>query len=484
MSLAQRSLRSSTYTISASAIQTVVQFIRSVFLARILAPEIFGIYAYASAIILMTHTLPIFGMTSGLLHRAEESEGEIALRVHFTLSLITNSIWGVLIFIIGYIFISPEKRWVLYAILITQIIDNLVQTSKTLLIKRVVFRRIALIDTLNIILGAVIAILLARAGAGVWSLVSTDITAASLGIIGYVLYKPPWRIKLDWSKQVAHYLLNFGKRTFLAAFISQILDHIDNLWTGIFLGNNALGFYSRAYTFSTYPRKILAAPLNSVTAGTYAELKGQIKKLSQSFFRVNAFLIRSGFFLSGLLVLIAPEFIRIFLGEKWLPMLNVFRLLLIFSMLDPIKVTLSNLFIAIGFPEIVARIRLIQLGIMIIGIFVFGFLWNIEGVAIAVNLMAVIGIALLLLKAKRFVNYSIFQLFTMPSIGLIFGIVISRLAILIPGILGSPWRTGTVKGIVFCLIYSIILVLFERKHLQLVLGMASLLLPKGSKYNP
>jgi PST family polysaccharide transporter len=480
MSLAQRSVRSSTYTIGASVLQTAVQLVRLVLLARILPREVFGVYTFASSITLMTHTLPIFGMTSALLHRAPESEGETALRVQFTLSLIFNAIWAIGIVAVS-LFLPPDRRWVLLVLLLTQIADNLVQTNKTVLIKRVVFRRIALIDTINIVIGSIAAVALALNGAGVWSLVATDIVAASVSIAGYLLIKPPWQPKLGWSKDVVLYLLGFGKRTFIAGFVGQVLDYIDNLWTGIFLGDDQLGLYSRAYTFSTYPRKILATPLNSVTSGTYAELKGQSKKLSQSFFRVNAFLIRSGFFMSGMLVLIAPEFITIFLGTKWLPMLTAFRLLLLFAMLDPIKMTVSGLFIAIGVPEIVARVRLIQLGIMVVGLFVFGFLWDITGVAIAVNLMAITGVVLLLVQARKHVQFSVWKLFSIPVIALALSLLSAQFAVMLPWAPDSPLITGAVKIVIFTIVYGVILFLFERKNFKMVIEMAALALPERMK---
>lgn len=481
MSLAQRSVRSTTYTIGASAITTVVQFLRSILLARLLAPEIFGIYMFASTIILISRAIPLFGTSSGLIHRAQESEGEIALRVHFTISLITNFIWGIGITILVLFFI-PQDRWVIIlVILLTQIFDNLTQTSKTLLIKRIVFRRIAFIDTATIIIGSVVAVTLAILGAGIWSLVATDVVSAFIGVIGYIVYRPVWKPTLGWSPSVARYLLDFGKRTFIAVFTGQILDYIDNMWTEIFLGDKALGFYSKAYSFSTYPRKILATPLIAVTSGTYAELKDQPKRLSQSFFRVNAFLIRGGFLISGLLVIIAPEFIRILLGVKWLPMLNTFRLLLIFAMLDPVKLTISSLFIAIGVPEIVSRIRLMQLGVMVAGLFLFGKIWGIEGVAIAVTVMTSVGVILLLFFAKNYVNFSIWKLFAVPSIGLITGIIVARVAIMIPGVLGSPWRTGSVKAIVFCALFTLVIAIMERKHINIIIDMVSYIFPRWAR---
>ena len=62
MSIAQRSVHSSTYNIGSSLVQTAVAFARSIILLRLLDPEIFGTYRFVSSFIFWTAALPIFGM--------------------------------------------------------------------------------------------------------------------------------------------------------------------------------------------------------------------------------------------------------------------------------------------------------------------------------------------------------------------------------------------------------------------------------------
>ena len=147
----------------------------------------------------------------------------------------------------------------------------------------------------------------------------------------------------------------------------------------------------RAYTFATYPRRLLAMPVNAVAGGAYAELKGDRPGLSRAFFSSNALLVRSGFLLGGLLVLVAPEFTRLALGERWLPMVPAFRLMAVFTLLDPIRVTVSSLFVAVGRPEQVVRVRLWQLAAMVVGLFALGSRWGITGVAVVVDGVLLLG---------------------------------------------------------------------------------------------
>jgi lipopolysaccharide exporter len=477
MSIAHRSIRSSMYTMAASGVNTVISFFRSILLARLIAPEIFGVYAFTTSFVLVTSSIPIFGMASALLHRAPESEGEEALRVHFTLTLIFNILWAASIAIIGVFAFPREYLWLLWVFLASQFVDNLVVTNRTIFIRNVIFRRIAIVDTLTILLATVSALLFAWKGYGIIGLISTDIIAAMVAVFGYLIFRPPWKVRLGWSPERVRYFLNFGYRTFLGTLVGQALDNIDNLWTGRFLGTTQLGYYSRAYTFSIYPRKVLANPINSVATGTYAELKDRKKQLSQAFFRANALLIRSGFLMAGLLALIAPEFINLVIGEEWLPMLTAFRIMLLFTLLDPIRVTLATLFIAVGKPEKVFWARLVQLGVLVASLFIFGNPLGIAGVAIAVNLMILVGIIILLWQARPYVDFSILRLFGAPTLALLAGLAAGLLAIEIPGIAGSYWRTGIVKTVAFSVMYFLVLFIFERKELPTLIAYLKMMLP-------
>lgn len=478
MSIAQRSIRSSSYNITASILQTIIIFFRAVLLARLLEPATFGSYKFLFSIVVWSGVLPNFGMVSALIHRSPESEGENALRVHFTLTATFNIIWAVGLLLLSRLFVSPEFLFPFLAIVITQFVDNLGQTARGILIRSVRFRRLALLNIASTLLGSVVAVAMAYFGFGIWSLVATDVAPAVLTFLSFYIINPIWQPRLGWLKDTARYLLKFGSKTFLAGTLLSTLDHIDDIWTGFVLGDTPLGFYSKAYQFATYPRNLLANPLNSVATGTYAHLKDDMHRLSQAFFRVNALLARSSFFLGGLLALIAPEFIRIVLGAKWLPMLDAFRLMLIYTLLDPLKITVANLFTSIGLPEKVVKARFLQLIVLLAGLFTLGPSLGIVGVAIAVDLMLVAGMVLMFVQARQYVKFSIRRLFLVPALALVASMILARLAIELPGIAGSPWRTGFTKTAVFTLIYALTIFVLERRDLPLVFSMLHHLIPE------
>lgn len=465
--LARRAASSMGWTVVSSLASVAVLFVRSVLLARLLPVETFGVYTGAGALVSLTAVFASFGMAGAFLHRAAETlDEEEAAAVHFSVKLLFTLAWGAAMTAVALRWASGDQRTALLVLTLTQVGDELTQTSRLVWMRRVLHRRLAVLQLLDALFTTAVAVGLAALGVTLWALLATDVVSMALGIVGLMVWRPAWRVRLGWRPETVRYYLRFGSRNFTAHVLLVAQDRVDDLYTQAALGNQALGFYSRAYMFATYPRKILANPINQVAGGAYAELKGDRPRLSAAFFHTNALLVRSGFWLAGLLALIAPEFIVLLLGERWLPMLQAFRLMLLFTMLDPIRVTVADLFVAVGRPEQVVRVRLLQLVVMAAGLFALGPRLGIAGVALAVNAMLAVGIAVLLWQARTYVDLSLRRLFAAPTVALALALLGTLAAGrgLVPA--ESLWASLALKALLFSALFAAVLALLDRGTLR------------------
>jgi len=467
MSLAQRTITSTAWNLAANSIRLVAAFIRSILLARWLPVNVFGIYGFAAAVVNLSAVVVSFGMGAAFLHRAPETQDEEpAAAVHFTLKLVFALVWATLM--VGYacVFTDGATRTALLVLTATTAGVELAETGRLILTRRVVHRRLALLDVVSVVTATLLALGLAWRGGALWALLAVDLVVAVSSLVALYVWRPAWRPRLMWSGPVVRYYLGFGRHIVLGNALNIALEHVDDLWTGIYLGETALAFYSRAWTFARYPRNIIADPLAAVTAGAFSEVKGDRLRLSQAFFRISALLVRSGFFLAGLLYLLGPEFIRLAIGAKWLPMIAVFRLMLVYALLVPLEKTVTKVFASVGRPEPIVRVRLVQLSVLVIGLLALGPRLGTAGVALAVDVMAVLGMAMFLWAVQMHVDLSRWRLFAVPSLALIAGLLLGEAAAAFPGVPGSDWRTGLAKLAVFSGVYAIVLIVLEYRELR------------------
>jgi len=464
--LAKRSVRSVSWTALSTLVSLPITFVQSIVLARLLPVEYFGVFAGVTSLILFSSTLFEFGLTNAFLHRAPETEDEEqAAAVYFTLRLISESLWALIVICVGWVAFTDLRRFVLIFLVISTYLQRLSQTPRILLIRRVEHRRLAILDLSTNILSAILSMTIAFYSRSIYALLISSVVSWVVLLIGFYFWKPIWRPRLALDMKVIRYYLAFGSKNLINNILDTALENLDYLWTNFFLGDMLLGFYSRAFKFATYPRLILSTPVNLVAIGTYAEAKCDRRRLSRAFFQTNALLVRTGFLFAGWLAVIAPEFIRLLIGEKWLPMLDTFRYMLIFCMLDPIRVSISSALVAVGKPEKITLVRSTQVMVLLIGLFSLGFHFGIIGVALAMNFMTIIGTVMALAFVRAYVDVSLWKLFAAPMAAIAAGFGLIWLSNPFIVSLGSDWLTGFARSLVFGLSYMVVLSIFEGEEL-------------------
>ena len=466
--LAKRSINSVTWNAMSSVAQVVLGFVQFTVLAHLLDPTVFGVYAQASATIVLLGVLPGFGLAASYLHRSRYTEDlEEATATYFTIKLVLTTIWAVLmVLVIGLLggLSDPNFRTAYLLIITTEAIMQINQSPRMVLIRKVEHQRLAVVNTIDITLTAIVTSIMALFGATLWALLAANIIEAVVNLVMLFLWRPVWKPRLSFSWPAWRYFLGFGFTNLAGRALQMSLDRLDDIWTGIYLGSVSLGYYSRAYKFAKYPSALVATPVTDVAAGTYAELKGDREQLSLAFARTNGLMVRSGFYMAGILSLIAPEFIVIVMGARWLPILNSFRLMLVFTLFDPMKQTIASLFVAVGRPMTVVTVRLFQLAVMIAGLYLMGKRMGIAGVALAVDLMLVLGIMVVLWLARRYVDFSLKEMLMAPLLGVGAGIGLTLgVESFLPPI-QSLLLSAVVDVVLFTFGYGVMLLLFDREN--------------------
>ncbi|NIT60514.1 MAG: hypothetical protein GWN00_31220, partial [Aliifodinibius sp.] len=95
--------------------------------------------------------------------------------------------------------------------------------------------------------------------------------------------------------------------------------------------------------------------------------------------------------------------------------------------MNPIKTTMGDLFVAVGVPGRLAFVRAVQLVVMIIGLFTLGLPFGITGVAVAVDIMLLVGVIILLAQARRYVQFSVIRMFLIPTLAVVLSVLFGRL---------------------------------------------------------
>ncbi len=479
--IATMAIRGSAFSIVAAGITMVSGFVRSVLLARLLLPEQFGVVTLALFFLSLTTQVQRFSLSKAFIQNQKDSPDHLAtfatLRIGLTIVTVVISL--IVSPILAQFYPQqPGLVPVLIALAALELVKAFNAIPEAVLSKALSFQRLAVLNVASSLTMTLVAPVTAWLGGGIWALVSEKATGILVSTAGLWLFHRPWQPDFNFNRQLMRGYLRFGGHLFVSENLNFLLDQFDDFWIGTFLGATALGFYSRAYEFARYPRRVLAGPLIKVFYPTFTKLQNDRQKLSKAFYRASNALIRIGFLIFGTFALAAPEFIDLFLGERWTPMALTFRLMLLYTLLDPLTSVIVNLLIAVGQPQVLAKIQAIRFLVFIPAVVLLGEKFGINGVAGAADIMLVIGMVLLFRYARNIVDFSIWRMFAAPIFALFCAyLAATGLRQLLP-LNWSSWGTLIEKVTVAPIVYITLSFILERKDFIKVIHLGYQLISK------
>ena len=461
-----------------SAVTIVLGLIRAILLTALLVPDDVGVVTQALFFVGLSAQFRMPGISRALIQRIDFPKN--LFTTYFTLHIGTVALsigmMAVLTPIISHFYPDmPLLSLILYALLLIEIPKGMNEVQETIHKRNLSFDPIGKANIAGAVSATIVAPLMAWYGFGPWSLVGEQIAGQLARTLVLMVWSNPWRFKLGIDRQITRSFWQFGVKVWAAGAFSFAVDRFDDFWVGFSLGQASLGLYSRAYEFARYSRSVVGTPVVSVFFSTFSRLQTDRVRLSKAFFRAMSLIVRTGFLFSLLFILTAPEFIQL-IGKQWLPMQTTFQLMVIYIMLDPLWMIVERLLTAVNHPELSARIKGIQLLIFIPSVILLSWWQGIVGVALAADMMALVGFFILFSYTRRFVDFSIRAMFFWPVLA--FGVTAVITLLLTPTWQQmNPCLALPVKLLLIITLYGAVIWLTEREQLktnwQIVWGLAS-----------
>jgi len=385
--LSQRAVRSGFWVFSLRIVQQLFSLARLVILARILAPHDFGLLGIALLTMATLETFSQTGFQAALIQKKEDIKSH--LDAAWTVLILRGFIlFAILYFIAPYaatFFNAPEAKPIIQVIgfaILLQAFTNIgvIYFQKELEFNKEFIYQFA--GTLADFIVAVSAVLILR---NVWALVF-GLLAGNFArfVVSYFIH--PYRPHLSSDLGKAKELFGFGKWILGSSILIFLLTQGDDIFVGKLLGATALGFYQMAYRISNIPATEITHVISQVTFPAYSKLQDNIPKLREAYLKVLQVTAFLSFPIAGLIFVLAPDFTKIFLGEKWMPMVPAMQVLAIFGVTRALNATNGPIFYALGNPRIGTKISFVQLIFLAIIIYPFTNVGKLIGISWAVTL--------------------------------------------------------------------------------------------------
>jgi len=274
--------------------------------------------------LLIMSTLDIFSQTgfqSALIQKKKDIKSY--LDSAWTILILRGFIlFAILFFIAPYaatFFNAPEAKHIIQVIGFSILFQAFTNIGVIYFQKELEFNKEFIYQFAGILADFIVAISAVLILKNVWALVFGLLAGnAAKCFVSYLIhpYKP--HLSLSWDK--VKELFNFGKWIFGSSILIFLITQGDDIFVGKLLGATALGFYQMAYRISNMPATEITHVISQVTFPPYSKLQDNLPKLREAYLKVLQLTAFLSFSIAGLIFILAPDFTKIFLGEKWMPM--------------------------------------------------------------------------------------------------------------------------------------------------------------------
>jgi PST family polysaccharide transporter len=382
----ERSVQGGIYMVVAQAAQFVLKLGSTVFLARLLTPEDFGLVAMASAITGFMMIFKDLGLSMATIQRENITHDQVTglFWVNVGVSTFLAVVAGASAPGIAWFYGDERLVEITIALSFGFLLGGLTTQHEAILKRQMRFRVLAALEVASILVGSVVAITFAFMGGGYWSLVLLNLMRP------FVLFGGVW-IFCQWRPSSPHKakdimdLLTFGGNLTGFNVINYFSRRGDDILIGRFVGASALGLYEKAYQLLLLPLRQLNTPLTSVMIPTLSRTVDQPEKHKRIFKRTVEAITMLTMPMVAMLIMTSDWVILFILGPKWTGAASIFTLLGIVGLVQPVASATGWLFIAQNRTNEKLRWGAIG-GSMTLASFVVGLPWGAEGVAASYSL--------------------------------------------------------------------------------------------------
>lgn len=363
----------------------IVQFVVSIVLARILAPEAYGTIALITVFTTVFQVFVDSGLGNALIQKKDADD------LDFSTVFYTNIVFCVILYTIIY-FISPvianfyndTSLIILIRVLsITILISGIKNVQQAYVSKKLMFRKFFWATIGGTIVAAIVGITMALNGFGVWALIAQQLINLTIDtIILWITVK--WRPKLQFSFKRLKGLFSYGWKLLVSAIIDTVYNNIRSLIIGKKYSSSDLAYYNKGKQFPNLIVNNVNTAIDSVLLPTMSNVqdnKEKVKNMTRKSIKVSVFIMAP--LMMGL-AFCSNNVVELLLTEKWLPAVPYLCIFCITYIFYPIHTANLNAIKAMGRSDLFLKLEILK---KVVGIILLLVTMNISVMAMAYSLI-------------------------------------------------------------------------------------------------
>jgi O-antigen/teichoic acid export membrane protein len=246
--------------------------------------------------------------------------------------------------------LAQSGVWLFRALSVNLLLTAARVVPTVLMERELQYTRLSILEVLLVVPYYGVALILARAGWGLFAIVAAILVQGAFGVVGAFAMRP-WRPSLMIDRHALRPILRFGVAFQLKNVVGFASSAITPVYAGRALGQAQLGLLGWAQETAYFPLKLVEI-ISRISFPLYSRLQNDRELLASLVERSVQLCAMGTLFFVGLVLGLGPNIAVVIYTSKWLPavpMLYVYAVSIAFGFLTPL---VAPLFDALGNPKL------------------------------------------------------------------------------------------------------------------------------------
>jgi teichuronic acid exporter len=383
--------------------QTVLQFVTTMCLARLLMPEHFALIGMLEIFLTVSQRLIYSGSGEALIQKKEIKQTDLSTLFWYNNAI--SFLCYVFLFLsapfIARFFNQADLTNILRLSALGLLLKSLTVVHGVRFARKLDFKIPTLVGLLGTVFYGFIGIILALYEFGVWSIVIARIARLAMeAVIHWAIGKwhPSFVFSVDSMKQI----IKFGGPILAANLLGALFNNIHVVLIGKFYPLAALGLFNRGRAVQQIATDLTNQPVQSILLPTFSRLQNEPVRLASAYLRVLQMLAFMLFPVLFLTATAAEPIILLIYTDKWAEAIPFLQWLAFTGPFIPITNVMLNVKKSTGQSISVLRLHIVRHFIVLIAV---GLTFNhsINAVIIGMGLANLIMVLILVFVIRRFI---------------------------------------------------------------------------------
>lgn len=387
---------------------SVITLLVQIVMARLLAPDEFGMLAIMLVFVNMGNVIVQSGLNTAIIQSPDATERDYStvFWMSLTMSVVLYGVSFVLAPAVAAFYDAPAIVAPLRVLVLILVVNAYNAVQEAIVARSMEFRKTARATVTAGVVSGAAGIASALAGAGIWALVIQQLLFQVVKCV-VLAFEIDWKPRLVFERDRAVVLFRFGWKLLASGVLDQGYQSLADLIIGKQFTKTDLGYVSQGKKYPQALGSLLDGAIQPVmlsAASRVQDDKSMVKRLARRGLKTSTFLV---FPAMALFALTARPIVLLLLGEKWLPSVWILQAYCFIYALLPIHTTNLQVLNGMGRSDLFLKLEVVKnvVGFVILCAAAFAF-DTIQAIVLGYMLTGVLCTFINAFPNKRVIGYA------------------------------------------------------------------------------